>query len=277
MFRLAVASTPVTANIAANAKVIRDLIAEAAAAGARLACFGESALSGFVKTHVRRPDDWIFYNWDLHVRELRSIAATCAAHRIHAAVGSAHRLSESAPPHNCVYLIDDLGRLRTRHDKRFLSNSELQDWYTPGTEPVVFSIDGWRFGIAICIEIAFSEVFIAYGEMGVDGVVFATSGFPPAFQTATVAHAGLNHVWMAAATANAETAEAQCSVAGPDGRWMNVRRTESGLAFADLDRDDPRYDIALNRARPWRARARQGDIYRERRVDEPRSRKRDAY
>ena len=35
-----------------------------------------------------------------------------------------------------------------------------------------------------------------------------------------------------------------------------------GLAIAEIDRDDPALDGALNRARPWRAAARQGDIYR---------------
>jgi hypothetical protein len=40
---------------------------------------------------------------------------------------------------------------------------------------------------------------------------------------------------------------------------------------ADLDRDDPSLDVALNKARPWRVTARAGDIYNEARVTDPRS------
>jgi predicted amidohydrolase len=43
------------------------------------------------------------------------------------------------------------------------------------------------------------------------------------------------------------------------------------LATAVLDRDAPEFHIALDLARPWRAAADQGDIYRNRRVEDPRS------
>ena len=36
-----------------------------------------------------------------------------------------------------------------------------------------------------------------------------------------------------------------------------------GIAIADLNRTAPRFDIALNKARPWRRVAREGRIYRE--------------
>jgi len=44
-----------------------------------------------------------------------------------------------------------------------------------------------------------------------------------------------------------------------------------------LNRDDPAYDIPLQKARPWRLKARQGDIYRERMADDPRSEDRSGY
>jgi hypothetical protein len=39
-----------------------------------------------------------------------------------------------------------------------------------------------------------------------------------------------------------------------------------GIALATLDRNAPEFDIPLTKARPWRAIARKGDIYRARRV-----------
>jgi hypothetical protein len=45
----------------------------------------------------------------------------------------------------------------------------------------------------------------------------------------------------------------------------------SGVVLDVLDERCPRWDVALHRARPWRARAREGSIYWERQVREPRS------
>jgi hypothetical protein len=43
------------------------------------------------------------------------------------------------------------------------------------------------------------------------------------------------------------------------------------VVCVDLDRTDPDLDVALNKARPWRATARAGDIYATRRVTDARS------
>jgi hypothetical protein len=43
------------------------------------------------------------------------------------------------------------------------------------------------------------------------------------------------------------------------------------LVIADLNRDDPDLHVPLDLARPWRAAALKGDIYRTRRVADPRS------
>ncbi len=103
-------------------------------------------------------------------------------------------------PHNSLYIFSGSGALLTRHDKRFLSNSELDGWYTPGAAPIVVEVNGFRFGCAICIESQFPEIFSDYERMGVDGVIFESYGLPPHFQIALRAHAGLNCLWIAAAT-----------------------------------------------------------------------------
>ena len=43
------------------------------------------------------------------------------------------------------------------------------------------------------------------------------------------------------------------------------------LAVVTLDRAAPDLQVALTKARPWRARAAAGDIYRDRLVTDPRS------
>jgi hypothetical protein len=53
---------------------------------------------------------------------------------------------------------------------------------------------------AICIESQFAEVFGEYERLGVDGDLFSSYGIPAYFQIASRAHAGLNCIWISAAT-----------------------------------------------------------------------------
>jgi hypothetical protein len=51
----------------------------------------------------------------------------------------------------------------------------------------------------------------------------------------------------------------------------------SGIVVGLLDRDCPRWEIALHRAKPWRVKAREGSIYRRRYVRDPRSEGKSAF
>ncbi|AFL54308.1 putative hydrolase protein [Sinorhizobium fredii USDA 257] len=277
--KLATAQTIVSQEVSVNGAAIRGMIKSAADQGARLISFCEGALSGYGKAQIRRPDRWRTFDWDRQEAELRSIADTCRQFRIFAVVGAAHRLSAAYPPHNSLYVFADDGNLLTRYDKRYLSSTELGGWYTPGTEPITFEIDGYRFGSAVCIESQFSEVFAEYERFGVDVVLFSSYGIPAHFRIALQAHAVLNCLWIGAATPAQTADEGAAGTIGPDGRWISLcsASLEPGFAIATLDRDDPAYEIPLRKARPWRAKARQGDIYRDKFVDDPRSRDRSGY
>lgn len=277
--KIAAAQTLVSSDISANAERIRTAISDAAAHGVRLISFCEGALSGYSKAQIAAPDDWRTFAWEAQEAELRRIAALCGQLGIFAVVGAAHRLEASARPHNSLYVFTDTGQLLTRYDKRFLSNSELSGWYTPGSEPVLFEADGYRFGCAICIESQFPEVFIEYESMRADAVLFASYGIPEHFQIALRAHAGLNCLWIAAATPAQEAQKGPAGIVGPDGKWVELcdASSQTGLAIAILDRDDAHYEIALRRARPWRAKARAGEIYRDRMCNDIRSLDRRAY
>lgn len=279
MLNVAAAQTFVSADIAENGRAIRRLISSAAAQGVRLINFCEGALSGYGKFQILEQDDWQTFDWAAQEAELRAIAELCGKLRIFAVVGGAHRLSNGHPPHNSLYVLSESGALITRYDKRFLSNSELGGWYTPGTPPIIFEVDSYRFGCAICIESQFEEVFREYERLGVDGVLFSSYGIAPYFQIALRAHAGVNCIWIIAATPTQKAHKGPAGVVGPDGVWgaRCAALPEPEFAMATLDRNDSAYDIPLQKARPWRARARQGDIYREKMVDDPRSRDRNGY
>lgn len=277
--KIAAAQTRVESDIPSNGAAIRTVLSAAASEGVRLVTFCEGALSGYAKSQIRHPDQWESFNWSAQETELKGIATHCAAFGIAAVVGGAHRLSGGTRPHNCLYVFSAQGELVTRYDKRFLSNTEITDWYSPGTEAVTFNMDGYRFGLAICIESQFPEVFSEYEALGVDAVLFGSYGVPEYFQIALRAHAGLNCLWIAAATPAQKAPDGPAGIIGPDGRVIAhcPAAAEAGFVVATLDRNNPDYDIALNKARPWRAKARLGDIYRERMVDDARSRERTWY
>lgn len=277
--KIAAAQTAVSKDLRANAALIRQLISDAASEGVKLISFCEGALSGYSKTQITRPRDWLSFDWDAQEVELRSIAALCGKLNTFAVVGGAHRLTATSRPHNSLYVFSTTGDLLTRYDKRFLSHSELNDWYTPGTEPIVFEASGHRFGCAICIESQFPEVFMEYERLGVDAVLFSSYGIPENFQTTLCAHAGLNCFWISAATPAQEALKGPAGIIGPDGKWSAAcpASSTSCYAVAALDQNDPAYDVPLRKARPWRANARQGDIYRDKTVVDIRSQNRSGY
>ncbi len=277
--KIAAAQTLISKDVFENGATIRHILSEAASQGVELVNFCEGSLSGYSKSQISDPNDWASFDWEEQKAELRSIAELCGQLKIGAVVGGAHQLSTTLRPHNSLYVISASGDLITRYDKRFLSNSEVNEWYTPGTEPVVFEVNSFRFGCALCIESQFPEVFIEYERLGVDAVLFGSYGIPEYFQIALRAHAGLNCLWISAATPAQEAPNGPAGIVGPDGKWSARCSAvpNSSFSVAHLDRNDPNYDIPLQKARPWRAKARQGDIYKERLVQDERSRNRTIY
>jgi predicted amidohydrolase len=202
--------------------------------------------------------------------ELELIAKHCAACGVTAIIGSAHPLAEGERPHNSLYGIGGNGVPETRYDKRFLSNTEINDWYTPGFEPAQIELASFRFGLSICIEAQFAEIFAEYERLGVDCVLHATYGMGPVVEIILRAHAATNCIWLSVASP-ANCSDGASGIIGPDGNWLARCGDGIDIAIAVLDRDDPKLDIALNKARPWRRQARAGAIYADRRSQSPRS------
>lgn len=267
--KIAAAQSIVTKDITENGRTIRSLIEQAATEGARLVNFCEGALSGYAKAHITSPLDWQNVDWGSHSAEIEAIAETCKRHNIFAVVGSAHPLSYPHSPYNSQYIFSDRGELIARYDKRYLSNTELSGWFTPGTKPITFEVDGYRFGCLTCIEVQFPELFMEYERLNVDAVLFSSYGIRSFFQIALRAHAGFNCLWISGATPAQTAPEGPAGIIGPDGKVIShcLAEPRNQLAFASLERNDPAYDIPLYKARPWRRAARQGDIYREKQIE----------
>lgn len=265
--KIATAQSFVSQDPSENGATIRDVITKAADQKARVVLFPEGALSGYAKSQVKSPADWQSFDWQALRRELKKTANLCKELGIFAVIGTAHPVAYDKHPYNSLFVISDQGELSGRYDKRFLSNSEVNDWYTPGTEPLVFSVDGYSFGCAICIEAVFPAVFSEYERLGVDAVLFASYGISSHFDKALRAYACIECLWIAAATPAQDSRLAPAFICDPNGDVVAqaLRDRRDGLAFAVLDRDEPAYDIALAKARPWRRQARHGKIYEDKR------------
>ena len=152
-------------------------------------------------------------------------------------------------------------------------DTEITGWYSPGFAPLTFDVDGFRFGCVLCIEINFPELFLDYRADGVDCVLFSSFSEDPVFDVIARGHAAANSFWISVSVP-AQCAEAMpAGVIGPHGIRLASCPAGEGpaLVCVDLDRTDPALDTALNKARPWRDIARAGQIYQDRRVEDPRS------
>jgi len=178
-------------------------------------------------------------------------------------LGSTHRLSAPNRPHNCLYVLSADGAVHTRYDERYLSRTKAEFLYSPGTRPVTFEVDGWRFGCALGMESTYPEVFAAYEQQDVDCVLLASSGDgdgdATAFARESEAHAAVNAFWVGFSVPPQAGAAATAGIVAPDGRWPARCAVGGGSALvtADLDEGSDAVRVAVSLARPWRRRARE--------------------
>ncbi|KOU55498.1 carbon-nitrogen hydrolase family protein (plasmid) [Streptomyces californicus] len=273
--RLAVAQSTVPedptdpANLRASGDEIRRLMREAREAGTRLVQFPEGAItypgkyvmsSGTPGTLTAA--DWDRVDWHVMRAQAQSIADLAGELGLWVVLGSIHPLTPPHRPHNSLYVISDEGTLVARYDKRYLSHTELTYLYTPGTEPLVFEVDGLRFGTALCIEANFPELFAQYEQMDVDCLLISVMVDDAARASLAPAYATLYNQWVGYSVPAQFGATAPATITAPGGRCLArcPADTRPALAIADIDpySQDADIDTALRHARPWRRTARAG-------------------
>lgn len=136
----------------------------------------------------------------------------------------------------------------------------------------MFDLDGYRFGVATCVEINFPHLFTEYADLGVDCLLLPTYPVDAIFRTKAAALAAINTNWIAVCSVAQRRDLFASGLIAPDGSSMGTAEHERLPLIGELDRDDPALAGALQYARPWRARARQTAIYNHHApVDDPRS------
>jgi predicted amidohydrolase len=290
---------PVSADVARNGRFILRQLGQAAARGAHVAHFPEGSLSGYAGTDFTTFGD---FDWRSLESTTRQVSARAADLGMWAVIGSAHRLSDGQKPHNCLYIVDDTGRLVDRYDKRFCAGdpsghtSDLAH-YTPGNHECCFVIRGVRCGAAICHDYRYPELYRQLKRGGVQLVFHSyhagniaperwaamrnqTVGdryarlnpagtYPGITMPATMtAAAAANHVWISCPNSSARESCFGSFFVRADGITTGrLPRNRTGILLSTVDVTQPLYDSTA----AWRDRAIAGVLHSGTPADDPRS------
>ncbi len=255
--------SPDPADVAAlreNGKLVRALLTEAAAAGARLVHFPEGALVSPHKGVVSvtgpesiGPADWSRTAWEVIEQERGRIATLSGDLRVWTVLGAIAPDPTGSRPTNCLYVISARGEIVGRYDERMLSNTKDSFMYRRGRQPLTFDAGGLRFGCLLGMETHYAELVTDYEERGVDCVLFATAGnpqLPGVFAVEAAGHAAANSIWISYAGPTGAD-EPAAGLAAPDGSWAaRCQVRDAGIAVAEVV-SDPQ-----SPARAWRRAAR---------------------
>lgn len=236
----------------------RRLMSAASAAGAQLIHFGEGTLCAPNKRLLSSdPDtvaaaDWTRFDWTTQRGELEQIARHAAELQLWTVIGAVHRLTVPHRPVNSLYVIDDRGLIVTRYDERMLSHTKISFLYSPGTDAVVFDVEGMRFGCTLGMETQYPEIFAEYERAGVHCVLSSTMDNGTTFSLQARSHASTNSFWVSYATTSTDASAAPSGVADPSGAWVRQcpGADVADVVVTDLDREHEPL------ARPWRRWAR---------------------
>ncbi len=154
---IATCQFPLSADIRANGAFIRRQMRTAARRGAEIVHFSEAALSGYAGAQFASFDG---YPWDVLADETRRIRNVAAELAVWTVLGSTHRQARGKP-FNGLYLIAPTGRVVKRYDKCLLMPRDRQH-YAAGHRLVTHTLNGIKFGLLICFDFRFPEIWREY-------------------------------------------------------------------------------------------------------------------
>lgn len=132
--------------------------------------FSECCLSGYAGVEM---DSFESFDWAALIEGTLEIQELAKELSVWVVVGSAHRLSGAdSKPHNCLYIINDMGEIVDRYDKLFAVGSTSEDdadlaHYSPGSHFSVFDVKGVRCGALICHDFRYPQLYSEYFTRGV--------------------------------------------------------------------------------------------------------------
>jgi predicted amidohydrolase len=106
------------------------------------------------------------YGWTLLRKETTGLRDLAKELDLWLVLGSAHYLDAQTKPTNCLYVIGPDGTIVDRYDKSMCTRGD-QKHYSAGNHLAVQDIRGIRVGLAICYDVCWPQIYMAYRERGV--------------------------------------------------------------------------------------------------------------
>ncbi len=236
--KVATCQFPVCGDIESNADHVRRFIREAALNKADIIQFSEAALSGYPPKDIPSFEN---FDWAKLRDETYRIMSLAREHHIWVVLGSAHYISESEKPLNCLYIISDEGKIVGRYDKSMLTGGDLK-FYTPGNHTVVVELKGLNLGFLICYDSCFPEMYNLYRHKGVQimfhsfynahhkGKTILDEVIPAEIRV----RASDNLMWVVASNSSGHYSSWPTCIARPDGSLESLERGVPGILYREF-------------------------------------------
>jgi predicted amidohydrolase len=241
--RLALGQLASTDDVAANLRMVGDVVARAARAGAQLVLLPEYAM--YEKKVVdasfataAEPLDGPFG---------RSVSQLAERHKVSVVVGMVERAPDGDRPFNTLAAFGPDGDLVARYRKIHLFDSygfSESTWIAPAPtpEPVVFEAAGARVGLMTCYDLRFPELGRALADGGAELLAVCASWVPgehkaDQWSVLTRARAVENGCYAAAVSQAEPTSIGRSLLAGPAGEVLATAGALPELVVADVRLD----------------------------------------
>ena len=269
---IATCQFPVSADIKRNASYILRQMAEAKEKWADVSHFPESSLSGYAGTDFKR------FNRraeTLLLNSLEKIMKRASELKIWAIVGSHHFEGNHKHPYNCLWLIDNNGKIINRYDKRFCTGKEGElehAYYKPGKKAVQFKIKEFTCGVLICHEWRYPELYREQKKRGTqvlfqswyDGHLCAKEYEQKGRELGSLitgavrGYAANNYLWVSASNTSGRESCFASFMVRPDGKiGRQLKRNVTGILISKID-SGSRY---ADPSGPWRDRPYKGILH----------------
>jgi deaminated glutathione amidase len=242
----------INSSISNNLKIIQKQIKYAKSNGADIVHFSEcnlSAYGGIEFTNYDKKQEQVLQD------ALKKIQQLAKELKIWIILGSHHFCKGLQKPYNCLYLINEDGKIQDRYDKRFLygMNEEKEGkYYTPGSETVTFQFKNIKCGLLICHEWRYTEFYREHKKLGTELIFqsfydrylnkeeFKNEGI---YQSELVigtmrGNAANNHLWISASNTSKNESCFPSMILQPDGRIKSkLARNRTGVLITKIDLD----------------------------------------
>ncbi len=247
---IATCQFPVSADIDNNRGYIRKLIIQAKRKGAEIAHFSESSLSGYAGIDFNTFEK---YDETLLRNSLDDLCQLSAELKIWVIVGGHQYGKDHAKPFNCLWIINDRGKIIDRYDKRLLfgkDNEQEHFYYQSGERFVQFELNGIKCGLLICHEWRYPELYREHMKMGTellfqswyDGNLSKKSYLTDGKELGTLitgtvrGNAANNYLWISASNTSKAESSFASFLARPDGRIVHqLKRNVTSILISRID------------------------------------------